>query len=76
MKGEILLSQKGIIYGERTGTDTTIKFTLASNYCTIDTSYSGLPCSSSIAIVPGTYNIYALPWGIISNRMPFNIVAH
>jgi len=66
--------QKGIIYGTSGSTDSMIKFMLANNYCTADTSYSGLPCSSYITITPGTYNIYALPWGNMSNKMPFSVV--
>ena len=67
--------QKGIIYGERDSSNTTIKFTLASSYCATDNSYSGAPCPSYITIIPGTYDIYALPWGNMSNKMTFGIVA-
>lgn len=68
--------KKGVIYGERDDSTTTIKFTLAGSYCTIDTSYSGLPCPSSVIITPGTYNIYATPWGEMSNTVKFSVVAH
>jgi hypothetical protein len=67
--------QKGIIYGDRDASTTTIKFTLAGSYCMADNSYSGLPCPSHITITPGTYNIYTLPWGAMSNKVSFTIVA-
>ena len=66
--------QKGVIYGDRSGAGDTIKFTLASSYCTADNSYSGLPCPAYIMITPGAYSIYATPWGTTSNKVTFNIV--
>jgi len=71
--------QKGIILtgGSRlVNTDSSIKFTLGVNYCTTDTSYSGLPCPSLINITPGIYNIYASPWGKVSNKVQFTVTSN
>jgi len=65
--------QKGIIYGARDDSTATIKFTLAGSYCTADTSYSGLPCPSSINIISGTYNIYAVTPSGTSNKVSFTV---
>jgi len=66
--------EKGIIYGDtKVATDSYIKFTLASKYCTADTSYSGNPCPSYISITPGAYKIYVMPWGTLSNKVTFTV---
>lgn len=68
--------QKGIIVtggSKLVNTDTSIRFILGKNYCTIDTTYSGLPCPSLINITPGIYIIYASPWGKNSNKVQFTV---
>lgn len=68
------VGQKGVIYGLNGSTCNTIKFVLADKYCTTDNSYSGLPCSSYLSIVPGTYNIFAQPWGTVSNKVQLKVI--
>jgi len=67
--------QRGVIYGDKSSTGSVINFTLADSYCTLDNSYSGLPCPSYITIVPGTYSIYASPWGTASNKLSFAVTS-
>lgn len=59
--------QKGIAYGTTDSTDNTIKFILSRKLCTTDNSYSGKACSSWMTIVPGTYSVYVMPWGVKSS---------
>lgn len=54
---------KGILYGEQGSTEKVIKVTLKSPLCSQDNSYSGLSCSSSLQLTPGTYKIWTMPWG-------------
>jgi hypothetical protein len=71
------LGQKGIILtggNSLINTDTSVRFVLQNSYCTVDTSYSGLPCPALLNITPGVYNIYAAPWGKISNKVQFTVI--
>ena len=54
---------KGILYGEPGSTEKIIKVTLKSPLCQEDNSYSGLPCSAYLNLIPGIYKIYTTPWG-------------
>lgn len=54
---------QGILHGEAGSTAKVIKVTLNSPLCQEDNSYSGLPCSGSLTLTPGTYTIYITPWG-------------
>ncbi|MDD5054716.1 MAG: S-layer homology domain-containing protein [Candidatus Peribacteraceae bacterium] len=67
--------QKGVVLGDSTDSTTVVTFKLSGSYCTKDTSYSGLPCPSSITITPGAYHLYAQPWGTMSNKVAFSVVA-
>ena len=64
---------KGILYGEAGSTGKLLKVTLKSPLCQKDTSYSGLPCDATLALTPGTYRIYAMPWSKKSNEANFEI---
>ena len=65
----------GILYGESGSTANVIKVTLKSPLCSQNNSYSGLPCGSYLTLTPGTYKIYAMPWGTDtkSNLVNFTI---
>ena len=66
-----------IIYGTRdsgAADPTSIVFTLASKYCTVDESYKGAACPSYLTIIPGVYSLAAKPWSTESNRLPFVVV--
>lgn len=66
---------KGIIYGDTSvATNEYIRFKLEDKYCTIDTSYSGLPCPSYLNIIPGIYTIYVYPWNKKSNSVQFTVI--
>jgi len=68
--------QKAIIHGLKPqSTASDIQFTLATNYCTIDTSYSGAACPEYMAMTRGTYTMYAMPWGTESNKMQFTVTS-
>jgi hypothetical protein len=53
-----------------------IKVKIESKICKINNAYSGLPCESYLNIVPGVYNIYAYPWGKMSNKVKFTVTAN
>jgi len=72
---ENLSGESGIIYGNTESTENTIVFTLGEKYCTVDNSYSGLPCPSYITITPGLYKIYSKPYDVASNRIILEIIA-
>ncbi|MDE2172938.1 MAG: IPT/TIG domain-containing protein, partial [Patescibacteria group bacterium] len=63
-----------IIHGDANSSATQISFTLADQYCTADTSYSGMDCPSYENIVPGTYTLTAKPWGTESNSLQLTVV--
>jgi len=65
---------EGVIYGDQSSTNNLIRFKLADKYCTVDNSYSGIPCSSYLTITPGIYNIYVYPWGKKSNVVNFEVI--
>lgn len=65
---------KGILYGEHDSTSNLIKVTLKSPLCQKDNSYSGLDCDAFLTLVPGTYQIYTIPWGKESNKVKFTII--
>lgn len=52
-----------------------IRVKIESKICKKNNSYSGLPCESYLNIVPGVYNIYALPWGKMSNKVKFTVTS-
>ncbi len=64
---------KAGIYGEAGSTSKLLKITLKSPLCQQDNSYSGLPCSTWLTLVPGTYKVYTMPWGKKSNIVNFTI---
>jgi hypothetical protein len=66
---------KGILHGEEGSTENLMKVTLSSPLCQHDISYSGLPCGAYLSLTPGTYKIYAAPWGpsTLSNVVNFTI---
>lgn len=64
---------KGILYGEAGSTAKLLKVTLKSPLCQKDASYSGLPCDTWLALIPGAYKIYTAPWGKESNKVDFVI---
>jgi hypothetical protein len=53
--------------------DQTIRVKIESKVCTLNNSYSGLPCEKYLDITPGIYFIYTSPWGKISNKVQFNV---
>jgi len=53
--------------------DKTIRIKIESKVCTLNNSYSGLPCEKYLNITPGIYFIYTSPWGKISNKVQFNV---
>lgn len=64
---------KGLLYGEMGSTGKLLKVILKSPLCQNDNSYSGLPCNAWLALTPGTYKIYAMPWAKKSNEVTFII---
>ncbi|MDO8559200.1 MAG: hypothetical protein Q7R84_02605, partial [bacterium] len=63
----------GVIYGESGSNNNLIKFKLPSSLCQVNVSYSGLPCSALLNLLPGVYKIYVIPWGKKSNEVLFTI---
>jgi hypothetical protein len=51
--------------------DQTIRVKIEGQLCKSNNGYSGLPCTSYLAITPGTYKIYTAPWGKVSNKVQF-----
>ena len=66
-------SQQAILHGEKDSTSQNILITLISPLCQNDTSYSGAPCEDWLKLTPGTYKIFAYPWGKESNKMKLEI---
>jgi hypothetical protein len=64
---------KGFLPGESGSTSKLLKVTLKSPLCQEDTTYSGLPCDAWLTLTPGTYKIYVMPWGKVSNKVNFTI---
>lgn len=62
---------KGIFYGASGSTSKLLSVTLDSALCQTDISYSGLPCDAKLSLAPGTYQIYTMPWGKLSNKVDF-----
>jgi len=52
-----------------------IRVKIESKICKINNSYSALPCKEYLNIVPGIYNIYAFPWGNMSNKVQFTVTS-
>ncbi len=53
---------KGVLFGESGSTAKLVKVILKSPLCEQNNSYSGLPCSAYLNLIPGTYKIYITPW--------------
>lgn len=53
--------------------DQPIRVKIESKVCTLNNSYSGLPCEKYLNITPGIYFIYTSPWGKMSNKVQFNV---
>lgn len=66
---------KGIMYEDEGSTPKLIKITLKYPLCTQDNSYSGMPCTTFLALNPGTYKLWTQPWGedTKSNVVEFTI---
>lgn len=52
---------------------TTLKFNVPDKMCTKNMGASDLPCPSFMTVTPGSYRIYALPWGDKSNEVQFTV---
>lgn len=65
--------EKGLLYGASGSTAKLLRVNLSLPLCQEDTSYSGKECEHYLALEPGTYEIYALPWDQESNRVKFTI---
>lgn len=66
---------KGVLHGERDGSNVVAKATIPVALCQTDTSYSGLACPSSLNLVPGTYSLQASSYGGMSNSLTFTVTA-
>ncbi len=53
----------------------TIRVKIEDKICRKGNTYTGLPCESYLNIIPGVYNIYAYPWGKMSNKVQFTVLA-
>lgn len=69
---ENLQGAKGLLRGQPGSTPRLLKVKLENKLCQMDTSYSGLPCTEWLELIPGNYKIYV---EILkkSNEMPFEI---
>lgn len=50
-----------------------IRVKIEDKICRKGNTYTGLPCESYLNITPGVYNIYAYPWGKMSNKVKFTV---
>jgi hypothetical protein len=50
-----------------------IRVKISPTLCESDNEYSGKPCDKYMAITPGSYDIYTMPWGNKSNVLIFTV---
>ncbi len=71
--------ERGLLYGGSDATtrtsNTVMRVTLPRTLCQNDNSYSGLPCSASLELVPGLYTVYSNSYGGNSNAVNFTVTA-
>jgi PKD repeat protein len=63
---------KGVLNGGMNNSNSLITATLPAQLCTVDNSYSGLPCPSYMDLTPGTYSVTESGYGA-SNSVTFTV---